>query len=296
MGRGSWLAHAQSGRMNARERIAALIDARAVFTKWAMLGHKGHYDAQVGRYSHTDPTKRRRHRAHRRRKVALHVDDYTIRAGSSEGVNSSPTSGSTSSALAHQVRMPLVRLVDSAGGSVKLLMQTGGTKIPRVHHLAGAGAAGHRAGGWRGAGACAGQGAVKVPSHFRCWCAGRPGDGGQVPRGAPGLRRRGGQERGWAATRRTARAPWCTTRPRTEADALAQVRRFLSYLPAACMIGAGGRLRRRSQPRGRLAEERHPRDRARSTTRRILAAVFDQAACSRSALAGRLGHHPAGRV
>ena len=32
--------------------------------------------------------------------------------------------------LAYQLRMPLVRLVDSAGGSVKLLMQIGGTKIP----------------------------------------------------------------------------------------------------------------------------------------------------------------------
>ena len=69
--------------------------------------------------------------------------------------------------MAHQLRMPVVRLVDSAGGSVKLLAQMQGTKIPGYSN-------------WPGAellrtvpvvgvalGACAGLGAVKVLlSHF----------------------------------------------------------------------------------------------------------------------------------
>jgi acetyl-CoA carboxylase carboxyltransferase component len=63
--------------------------------------------------------------------------------------------------------MPLVRLVDSAGGSVKLLMQIGGTKIPEyttwpaqdlLRTVPVVGVA---------LGACAGQGAIKVlSSHF----------------------------------------------------------------------------------------------------------------------------------
>jgi acetyl-CoA carboxylase carboxyltransferase component len=63
--------------------------------------------------------------------------------------------------------MPLIRLVDSAGGSVKLLMQMGGTKIPEypswpanelLKTVPVVGVA---------LGACAGQGAIKVlSSHF----------------------------------------------------------------------------------------------------------------------------------
>jgi hypothetical protein len=60
--------------------------------------------------------------------VALHVDDFTIRAGSSEATIADKWI--YIERLAHQLRMPIIRLVDSAGGSVKLLMQIGGTKIP----------------------------------------------------------------------------------------------------------------------------------------------------------------------
>jgi acetyl-CoA carboxylase carboxyltransferase component len=73
-----------SGRMNARERIAALADEGS-FHEMGTLAGKGHYHAD-GRYARTEPTNAIVGTARiAGRKVALHVDDFTIRAGSSEG-------------------------------------------------------------------------------------------------------------------------------------------------------------------------------------------------------------------
>jgi acetyl-CoA carboxylase carboxyltransferase component len=153
-----------SGRLHARERIAALADAGS-FRELGTLAGKGHYHAD-GRYHRTDPTNAIVGTARvDGRKVALHVDDFTIKAGSSEGTIADKWI--YIERLAHQLRMPLVRLVDSAGGSVKLLMQIGGTKIPEyttwpanelLKTVPVVGVA---------LGACAGQGAIKVlSSHF----------------------------------------------------------------------------------------------------------------------------------
>ncbi|HQO52132.1 MAG TPA: carboxyl transferase domain-containing protein, partial [Ottowia sp.] len=91
-----------SGRMNARERIAALID-QGSFHEMGTLAGKGHYDAQ-GRYSHTDPTNAIVGTGRiDGRKVALHVDDYSIRAGSSEGTIADKWI--YIERLAHQLRM-----------------------------------------------------------------------------------------------------------------------------------------------------------------------------------------------
>ena len=153
-----------TGRMNARERIAALVDGGS-FREMGTLSGKGHYDAQ-GQYQRTDPTNAIVGTGRiAGRKVALHVDDFTIKAGSSEGTIADKWI--YIERLAYQLRMPLVRLVDSAGGSVKLLMQIGGTKIPEyttwpaqdlLQTVPVVGVA---------LGACAGQGAIKVlSSHF----------------------------------------------------------------------------------------------------------------------------------
>ena len=151
--------------MNARERIAALM-------RWRQLPRDGHAGRQGPlrrrrpASSDTDPTNAIVGTGRvEGRKVALHVDDFTIRAGSSEGTIADKWI--YIERLAWQLRMPLVRLVDSAGGSVKLLMQIGGTKIPEyttwpandlLKTVPVVGVA---------LGACAGQGAIKVlSSHF----------------------------------------------------------------------------------------------------------------------------------
>lgn len=218
-----------TGRLNARERIAALCDAGS-FHEMGMLAGKGHYDAE-GRYKHTDPTNAIVGTGRLDgRKVALHVDDFTIRAGSSEGTIADKWI--YIERLAHQLRMPLVRLVDSAGGSVKLLMQIGGTKIPEyttwpaqelLRTVPVVGVA---------LGACAGQGAIKVlSSHFSVLVREQAqvmAAGPHVVRQAYGVEVDKNDLGGWKAHRKSGLVH---NEAVDEADALAQVRAFLSYLP-----------------------------------------------------------------
>jgi acetyl-CoA carboxylase carboxyltransferase component len=145
------------------------------------------------------------------RKVALHVDDFTIRAGSSEATIADKWI--YIERLAHQLRMPIIRLVDSAGGSVKLLMQIGGTKIPEypswpanelLKTVPVVGVA---------LGACAGQGAIKVlSSHFSVMVR----EQAQVMAAGPHVVLQAyGQSSTrtpWAGIWCIARARWCTTR------------------------------------------------------------------------------------
>ncbi|HNE59652.1 MAG: propionyl-CoA carboxylase [Rubrivivax sp.] len=265
-----------SGRMNARERIAALID-QGSFHEMGTLAGKGHYDAQ-GRYSHTDPTNAIVGTGRiDGRKVALHVDDYSIRAGSSEGTIADKWI--YIERLAHQLRMPLVRLVDSAGGSVKLLMQLGGTKIPEyttwpaqelLQTVPVVGVA---------LGACAGQGAVKVlSSHFSVLVRGQAqvmAAGPHVVRQAYGVEVDKNELGGHLAQRKSALVH---NEAEDEADALAQVRRFLSYLPRsvhelAPVVACDDDPHRADD----WLKDAVPRDRRKIyDPRRILAAVFDQ--------------------
>ena len=105
-----------SGRMNARERITQLIDAGS-FREVGALAGKGHYSRE-GQFERLDPTNAIVGTGRiQGRKVALHADDFTIRAGSSEATIADKWI--YIERMAHQLRMPLVRLVDSAGGSVK---------------------------------------------------------------------------------------------------------------------------------------------------------------------------------
>ena len=164
------------------------------------------------------------------RKVGLHVDDFTIRAGSSEATIADKWI--YIERMAHQLRMPLVRLVDSAGGSVKLLMQIGGTKIPEypswpanelLQTVPVVGVA---------LGACAGQGAVKVlSSHFSVMVR----EQAQVMAAGPHVVRQAYAQEidkndlgGHRVHRKSALVH---NEAEDEVDALAQVQRFLSYMP-----------------------------------------------------------------
>jgi acetyl-CoA carboxylase carboxyltransferase component len=62
------------------------------------------------------------------RQVVVSAEDFTVRGGSSEATN--PDKWIWAENLALEMRMPLVRLVDTAGGSVKLLEKMGATKLP----------------------------------------------------------------------------------------------------------------------------------------------------------------------
>jgi acetyl-CoA carboxylase carboxyltransferase component len=220
---------AASGRMNARQRIAALVDEGSFHEMGALAG-KGHYAAD-GAFVRSDPTNAIVGTARLAgRKLALHVDDFSIKAGSSEGTIADKWI--YIERLAHQLRMPLVRLVDSAGGSVKLLLQMGGTKIPEYttwpsHELLQTvpvvGVA---------LGACVGQGAIKVlSSHFSVLVRDQAqvmAAGPHVVRQAYGVEVDKNELGGYKVHRKSALVH---NEALDEADALAQVRRFLSFLP-----------------------------------------------------------------
>lgn len=225
-----------SGRLNARERIAQLLDADT-FRELGCLAGKGHYSREGG-FERLDPTNAIVGTGRiAGRKVALHVDDFTIRAGSSEATIADKWI--YIERLAHQLRMPLIRLVDSAGGSVKLLMQIGGTKIPEypswpanelLKTVPVVGVA---------LGACAGQGAIKVlSSHFSVMVR----EQAQVMAAGPHVVRQAyGQEvdknalGGHLVHRKSALVH---NEALDEPDALRQVQRFLSYLPRSVFHSA----------------------------------------------------------
>lgn len=264
------------GLMNARERIAYLLDTGS-FRELGRITGKGHYSRE-GRFERLDPTNAIVGTGLiAGRKVALHVDDFTIRAGSSEATIADKWI--YIERLAHQLRMPLIRLVDSAGGSVKLLMQLGGTKIPEypswpanelLKTVPVVGVA---------LGACVGQGAVKVlSSHFSVMVKNQAqvmAAGPHVVRQAYGQDIDKNELGGHKVHRKSALVH---NEAVDEADALAQVQRFLSYLPRS-VFHAAPVLAPMDDP-SRVDDwlkDAIPRDRRKIyDPRRILTSVMDQ--------------------
>lgn len=218
-----------SGRMNARERIARLLDDDS-FREVGQIAGKGHYSRE-GAFERLDPTNAITGTGRiEGRKVALHVDDFTIRAGSSEATIADKWI--YIERMAHQLRMPLIRLVDSAGGSVKLLMQLGGTKIPEYPSWPANALLDTVPVAAVALGACVGQGAVKVlSSHFSVMVREQAqvmAAGPHVVQQAYGQTIDKNDLGGHKVHRKSALVH---NEASDEADALAQVRRFLSYLP-----------------------------------------------------------------
>ena len=266
--------HAQ-GRFDARQRVARLLDDGR-FREMGCLAGKGHYDAE-GRFIRLDPSNSIIGTGRvEGRKIALSVDDYSIRAGSSEAAVADKWI--YIERLALQLGMPLVRLVDSAGGSVKLLMEIGGSKIPGyttwpaqelLSKVPVVGVA---------LGSCAGLGAIRVvSSHFSVMVRGQA----QVMAAGPHVVRQAyGQEvdkeeLGGAAVHR--RSGVVHNEADSEDDALAQVRRFLGYLPRSVEHLAPRQSTQDDPDRADdWLKEAIPHDRRKIfDVRRILQSVFD---------------------
>lgn len=153
-----------SGRLSARERIEKLLD-RGTFHEIGALAGKGVYSA-TGELVTVTPANViiGMGRIHGE-KVVVSAEDFTVRGGSSEAT--SPEKWQYAERLALEYRMPMIRLVETAGGSVNLVRQMGATKLPGYPQ-------------WRwvemlstipvisaALGACAGFGARRVvSSHF----------------------------------------------------------------------------------------------------------------------------------
>ncbi len=117
----------EAGRLTARERIALLLDEGT----WRELGTftgRGTYDDD-GTLVEVRPANTIIGAGRvRTRRVAVEADDYTIRGGSTEAQISEKWEFINRYAL--EMRMPMVRLVENVGGSVRLLEKLGRTKIP----------------------------------------------------------------------------------------------------------------------------------------------------------------------
>lgn len=269
-----------SGRLTVRERIDLLLDESSFHETGALAG-VAEYDADDELESFTPANMVIGRGRVDGRRVAVQADDFTVRGGAADAAIF--RKAVYAEKLANELRMPLVRLVDGTGGggSVKMLEQMGFTYVPEVP-------------GWEVAvsnlatvpvasaalGPCAGLGAARVvASHFsvivrgtaQLFVAGPPVVAMAGMGEAPDKEELGG------ARLQTA-AGAVDNEAADEEDAMAQIRRFLSYLPESVfeappwVASTDPRDRREHDlieivPR----DERQPYD-----MRRVLELVFDR--------------------
>jgi acetyl-CoA carboxylase carboxyltransferase component len=296
-----------SGRLTVRERIERLLDPGSFHETGALAG-RADYDEEgnlVGFLPANTVVGQGRIDG---RRAVIQGDDFTVRGGAADAAIWEKAV--YAERLAHDLRLPLVRLVDGTGGggSVKTLEQMGFSYVPPlpgfdlvVRNLSIVPVAA------AALGPVAGLGAARVVcSHFsvivkgsaQLFVAGPPVVAMAGMGEAPDKEELGG-------ARLQARAGAVDNVAEDEDDALAQLRRFLSYLPGnvweAPPVVAG------SDPTDRREQELLsivPRDeRQPYKMRRILVAVLDRgsalelgAAFGRSTITclARLGGRPVG--
>jgi acetyl-CoA carboxylase carboxyltransferase component len=124
--------HHSQGRLTVRERIAGLTDAGS-FQEVGRLTGKGTY--QDGKLVKVAPAPYVMGLAQiDGRPVAVGGEDFTVRGGTSWGGDRRKGGqGGFVEDLAHEYRIPLVNLIDGAGGSVTSAARRGHTVFPGVH-------------------------------------------------------------------------------------------------------------------------------------------------------------------
>lgn len=125
--------HHERGRLTIRERVAGLVDAGS-FQEVGKLTGKGHYDAEGGLKSVTPAPYIMGLAQIDGRPIAVGGEDFTIRGGTSwSGDRKKGGQGGFVEDLAYQYRIPLVNLIDGAGGSVTTIQRRGHAVFPGVH-------------------------------------------------------------------------------------------------------------------------------------------------------------------
>jgi acetyl-CoA carboxylase carboxyltransferase component len=119
--------HHKAGKLTVRERIDSLLDEGS-FHEVGPLTGATQYDDQGNLIDFKPANIVIGTGRINKRRVVVSGEDFTIRGGSSEAT--SPEKWQWAERLALDMQMPIVRLVDTAGGSVKLLEQAGATKLP----------------------------------------------------------------------------------------------------------------------------------------------------------------------
>lgn len=123
--------HKAAGRLSVRERVAAIADAGS-FREVGGLSGSGRYDSN-GRLLDVKPSNLVTGRAQiDGRPVVLVADDFTVRGGANEGAVGEKLIHAEK--MAHELRLPMVRLVDGTGGggSVRNIEIKGHTLLPTM--------------------------------------------------------------------------------------------------------------------------------------------------------------------
>lgn len=261
-----------------RERIEQLLDAGS-FHEFGMLAGKGRYDGDGNFESFTPSNAVIGTGRLDSRRCVVSGDDFTIRGGSSESTVSDKWL--YAERYAHEMQLPLVRLVDTAGGSVKLLEQQQATKIPGYPTWPSISLLGRVPVVGVALGACAGLGALKVAmSHYSVMIRGAA----QLFAGGPPVVKQGigvdvDKETlgGWEVHVRQSGV--VNDVVDDEAQAFVRVRRFLSYLPGNVWQSAPRAAQWRAPAEAARAwlDEAIPEDRRRVyDVRRIIRSIFDE--------------------
>jgi len=268
----------ERGKMDARARIAALVDPGS-FREIGKIAGRGQYDG-TGALTDFSASNFIFGRADiDGRPVVASADDFTVRGGAADAALHRKFV--QCEAMAHELGLPLVRMIDGTGGggSVKTLETMGYTYVPMVP-------------GWEhvirnldtvpvvalALGPTAGLGAARtVASHYSIMVKGLSQLFAAGPQVAAAIGESIDKEALGGSEIHT-RNGVVDEEVASEAEAFAAARRFLSYLPASV-----GRLAARTAPRD--ATDRRdpalldivPREPDRVyAMRRILDAVFDR--------------------
>jgi acetyl-CoA carboxylase carboxyltransferase component len=272
--------HRAQGRLTVRERIGGLVDAGS-FQEVGRLTGQGKYEGDklvgVTPAPYVMGLARIDGRA-----VAVGGEDFTIRGGTSwSGERKKGGQGGFVEDLAHHYRIPLVNLIDGAGGSVASIRRRGYAVFPGVHgfersvELLGevpvvCAVLGTAAGGPAGRAILA-HWSVMVKDSSQVFAAGPP----VVERS---LRQKVTKEELGGAAVAVAAAGTIDDVAESEEQCFAMIRRFLSYLPQNVwalppVVDSG-------DPSGRAEEELLsivPRNRRRAyDMRRVIRLVADR--------------------
>lgn len=128
--------HHEQGKLTARERIAHLVDFGS-FREFGMLAGDARYDdgelvsfipkPHVDGYCHIDG-----------RPAVVRAGDFTVRGGSGGGDAEGLGAEAAANTRALELRIPFIRLLDAAGGSVRSFEELGRTYLPDGNRLVAA--------------------------------------------------------------------------------------------------------------------------------------------------------------
>jgi acetyl-CoA carboxylase carboxyltransferase component len=223
--------HKAQDRLTARERIDRLLDSGS-FTEFGALTASVKYttDGKIASATPSNTVVGVGTIAQRRTVVA--ADDFTIRGGSSEAAIAEKWI--YADRYAWEYKIPIVRLIDSAGGSVKLLDKLGHTKIPGYSFLPISGLLGAAPVVGIALGACAGLGALRVAaSHLSIMVRGKSqvfAGGPPVVKQAFGIDIDKEELGGYEAVHR--KSGVVNLAVESEEEAFELTKRFLSFLPS----------------------------------------------------------------